>query len=959
MNIDQVLQPMNRVYNSIQGVDDKYLVNNKLIVNHKQKNFLDELKKGLSECEQFYMSVAFINFSGLQLLLDTFKELEEKGVQGKILTSTYLNFTEPKALERIGEFTNLDLKIFVATKELGFHTKAYIFENKEEYKIIIGSSNITQRALKSNIEWNVRIISKKDDVFAKEVLEEYLGLWNRTQYVDKEFIEAYEKVLKELKKMDKNNQVILEGYEIIRPNEMQQKAVESIERLRKSGENKALVIAATGTGKTYMSAFDVMQYNPQKMLFLVHREEILKEAQKTFKKLVKNKYVTTGILTGSQKELEADYLFATIQSMKNRLEEFEPEEFEYIVLDEAHHVASESYKQVLNYFKPKFLLGMTATPERCDGADIFEVFDYNVALEVRLHEALSSELVIPFHYFGITDIEGIDLSEVKLENTAELSRKLKVNERVDFIIEKMNFYGYDGEKRKAIGFCASRDHAEYMAMAFNRRGIPSICLTGDQSPLARQKGIEQLQSDEDELEVIFTVDIFNEGVDIPSINLVLMLRPTASPVVFIQQLGRGLRKHEDKTFLTVLDFIGNHQKTFLIALALNGSRYYDKDSLKVAVATQFGDIPGCTHIQMDRIAQKTILDQLSTENFNTMKYLKEEYAAFKEMNSGRIPYLMMDYIRYEGAPDPLRFVNKEKSYLGFVGKIEKDEEILNLLNEEDFLKVLKELSNKLPLKRPHEFALMKYMLNHEVMNIKQASHEVNKYINHIGDTSIEHALSCVSQAYYDSQETRSYMKCFEYTGSELIKTQAFIHLIEQPVYRVYMEDILNYGLIRYEKEFGDAHYGLPFFKRYEQYKMIDAAILSNYTKIHSSFRGQGLLSNENEYFLFADIHKEEDIKESINYKDRLLDCKRFQYQTPNSTSQTSKVGLNIIKHQERGINLHIFIRKYKEIDGAVQPFIYLGKGDVIAYEGEKPITIILALEHEVPISLYTEITEQV
>lgn len=394
MNIDQVLQPMNRVYNSIQGVDDKYLVNNKLIVNHKQKNFLDELKKGLSECEQFYMSVAFINFSGLQLLLDTFKELEEKGVQGKILTSTYLNFTEPKALERIGEFTNLDLKIFVATKELGFHTKAYIFENKEEYKIIIGSSNITQRALKSNIEWNVRIISKKDDVFAKEVLEEYLGLWNRTQYVDKEFIEAYEKVLKELKKMDKNNQVILEGYEIIRPNEMQQKAVESIERLRSSGENKALVIAATGTGKTYMSAFDVMQYNPQKMLFLVHREEILKEAQKTFKKLVKNKYVTTGILTGSQKELEADYLFATIQSMKNRLEEFEPEEFEYIVLDEAHHVASESYKQVLNYFKPKFLLGMTATPERCDGADIFEVFDYNVALEVRLHEALSSELRI-------------------------------------------------------------------------------------------------------------------------------------------------------------------------------------------------------------------------------------------------------------------------------------------------------------------------------------------------------------------------------------------------------------------------------------------------------------------------------------------------------------------------------------------------------------------------------------
>ena len=351
--------------------------------------------------------------------------------------------------------------------------------------------------------------------------------------------------------------------------------------------------------------------------------------------------------------------------MSNHLEDFKQDEFEYMIIDEAHHASGPSYEKVMDYFRPKFLLGMTATPERCDEGNIFDIFGNNVALEVRLREALELELVIPFHYFGITDIEGIDLSDVKLQDVDEITKRLKVNERVDFIIEKMEFYGYDGDKRKGVGFCASIDHAEYMATEFNKRGIKSICLTGDNSADEREGYIKKLEADEDGLEVIFTVDIFNEGVDIPSINLVLMLRPTSSPIIFIQQLGRGLRKHKEKSFLTVLDFIGNHKKIFLIALALNGAKYYDKDSLKVAVATQFGNIPGCTNIQMDRIAQERILEQLTEENFNSMKYLKEEYLEFKKLNSGRIPYFLMDFIKYDGAPDPLKFLNKEKTYIGF------------------------------------------------------------------------------------------------------------------------------------------------------------------------------------------------------------------------------------------------------------------------------------------------------
>lgn len=939
---------------------DKFVINNKLIVNSQKGNLLNELKKCLSECEKFYFSVAFINFSGLQLLLDSFKELEKNGIKGKILTSTYLNFTEPKALERIRKFSNIDLKIFVATKETGFHTKAYIFDNKEEYKIIIGSSNITQRALKSNVEWNVKVVSKKENSFTREVLEEYLGLWKSTTIVNDDFINKYRDLLKEIKKSDKNKVLDFSDYELIEPNEMQKAAIKNLDRLRTSGEDKALVIAATGTGKTYMSAFDVMNYNPKRMLFLVHREDILRKAEETFRKLVKNKNKSTGFLTGTSKEIGVDYLFSTRDSMNNKLDNFKRDDFEYIIIDEAHHAASPSYKRIIDYFKPKFLLGMTATPERCDNGNIFNVFGDNIALELRLSEALEQELIVPFHYFGITDIDGIDLSDVSLQDIDEIVKRLKVNERVDFIIEKMRFYGHDGDKCKCIGFCASIDHAEYMASEFNKRGIKSVALSGEKNDVDERKSyINRLENDNDDLKVIFTVDLFNEGVDIPSINLILMLRPTSSPIIFIQQLGRGLRKCEGKTFLTVLDFIGNHKKAFLIAIALNGPRYYDKDSLKVAVATQFGNIPGCTNIQMDKIAKDRILDQLNKENFNSLKYLKEEYLEFKKMNGEKVPYFLMDYIKYDGAPDPLRFLNKEKTYLSFVARIEKDEELNKILQDEDFFKIVKELTDKLPIKRVYEFSILKYLLKHEQISLKQAKSEILKYIEKVDDDSIIHAFKCLNQSYYDAAQIKNTVKLVAYADEMLSCTLRFKKVIYNEKYRCYIEDIINYALIRYEKSFSSNYYGIPFLKLYEQYKMIDVALLSNYTKIHSSFRGSGLITNGKEYFLFVDLHKEEDIKESINYKDKFIDRNYFQWQSPNSTSQSSERGKNIIFNNERGINLHLFLRKYKEIDGVVQSYIYIGKGDTVDHLGEKPITVKIKLENEVPVTIYTEFIKKI
>lgn len=932
---------------------------NKLIVNSDKGNLLYELHKSLHECEKFYFSVAFINYSGIQLLLEAFKELEDKGIRGKIITSTYLNFTEPKALERIKKFNNVDLKIFVTNKEVGFHTKAYIFENKDNYKIIIGSSNITQSALKSNIEWNVQVISKKDDYFVSDVIKEYEKLWDCTENVDDEFLNRYESFINELRKVERSTNGDFINYKAITPNTMQSKAMENLARLRHHGEDKALVIAATGTGKTYMSAFDVKNYQPDKMLFIVHREEILRKAKEAYEKLIENNKKSTGLYTGNTKEKDADYLFSTIQTMSKHFSEFEEDSFDYIIIDEAHHAASPSYQSVFEYFKPKFILGMTATPERTDNENIFELFDNNVALEVRLHDALKDELIIPFHYFGITDISGVDLSHVNIDDIAEITKRLKVNKRVDFIIDEMNFYGYDGDKCKCLGFCAGTDHARYMADEFNKRGIKSICLTSDNSVDERDEYVKRLECEEDDLQVIFTVDIFNEGVDIPAINIVLMLRPTNSPIVFIQQLGRGLRKHENKSFLTVLDFIGNHSKVFLIAIALNGNRYYDKDSLRVAVATGFSNLPGCTHIQMDKISQERILEQIALENFNSMKYLKEEYFEFKRMNQGRIPYFLLDYIKYDGAPDPVKFITREKTYLGFVAKLEKDEELKKLMENEVFLKVMKELSIQLPLKRVYEFSIIKYLLYNEEISFDIAKNEILKHIENVDDDSVKHALECLNQDYFDTRQRNDAIRIFDYLNEKMLINEKFKSLLANKTLKMYLEDIINYGLIRYEKEFNGKYYGVPSFKLYEQYQMTDAALLSNFRKIHSSFRGAGLVANGNEYFLFVDLHKEEGIDENINYKDEFIDKKYFQWQTPNNTATTSERGKNIIFNKDRNINLHLFVRKYREIDGQVEPYIYIGKGDTIEYHGEKPITVKLELQNEIPVKLFIEFNKKV
>lgn len=929
-------------------------------------NLYRYIENGFEKAKSFCFSVAFINFAGVQIILDILKKSEKHNIKGKILTTNYLHFTELKSIEFLKRFKNIEVKFFDSDKMEGFHTKGYIFEYENYYKAIIGSSNLTKSGLKSNIEWNTAVTTEKNSDFIKGVLNEFNYLWGKgvenvnpyiVSYVKKEEIVVRKKVRDEYFLAAEDHEFGIYKESDIKPNYMQETALKNLETTRMYGETRALCIAATGTGKTYLGAFDVKVFKAKRLLFIVHNEEILKSAMETFKNILPEK--TMGFFIGNKKNTDRDYIFSIIQSLNNRYQEFREDEFDYIIVDEAHHITAKSYEKVIDYFKPKFLLGLTATPERCDGGNIYEIFHMNVPVEIRLQEALDRELVTPFHYYGVKDISDVNLEGIGLNDISVVAKALSLEKRVDFIIKKMNFYGYSGERRKTIGFCISIEHCKYMEVEFKKRGIKAISVTSEKNSNELKEDIIKKFKETEDLEVIFTVNIFNEGIDIPCINSILMLRPTASPIIFTQQLGRGLRHYENKEFLTVIDFIGNHSRAFLIALALMGRKGYDKESIKIAVKRDFDNLSKSIHVKMEEICKKEILKQLDNENFNSLKYLKAEYDEFKDYLKGKVPR-PLDFIEYEDAPNFYKYVRLQKSYLDFLDKVKDN---LFSLNEEEKV-VIREIERFLPIKRVYEFAIIRELVAKNYgLSKNRILGVVGKYIEisdvkHTLDT-IDHAIRYLNGDYYDSQDLKRCGKLFQVSGETIEKTELLNKVLKNKDVKDYILEVLDYGLLKYKESFGTEDYGFPFLKLYENYFMKDVALICNYQMKHSSVRGTGLFANGNNYFLFVDLHKGADVKESIKYNDKILDRYNFQWESPNTTRVGSERGQNIVKNKERGINLHIFVRKYKEVDGVVQPYIYIGKGDCVDYKDEKPITTTLRLENPLSKEIYIELTERV
>lgn len=959
--------------------------NTTLITNTKE-TLDEELMQSFRDCKSFILNVAFISYSGLQLFLNSFEELKKKGVSGKILTSTYLTFTDPKCLRKIMKYENIELKLYDQNDLRGFHNKGYIFEYEDYYKIIIGSSNVTAGALKNNIEWNVKNYYKKDDMFLKNVFDEFNLIWDELETLDEEGLQSYEFKYRESQDKTKrvndlferelefpvtNTEVVRidENYRILTPNIMQQEAMASLDNLRGRGETRALVIAATATGKTFMSAFDVQQFQAKRVLFVVHRENILMSAMSSFKAVLGTDY-SYSMFTGSKKEVAGDVVFSTNITLANNLEIFEKDYFDYIIVDEAHHASASTYQKFLNYFEPKFLLGMTASPERGDQLSIFEIFDHNVALEVRLEQAIDNNLIVPFHYFGVTDAKEVDLSDIDVtkQSDSELSKiadRLMIHARTQYIIQKMELFGHDGTHRRGLGFCVNLKHAEFMTNEFNQAGISSVMISGSDSPEVRKALFDRLADEEDELEMIFSVDVLNEGIDIPSVNLVLMLRPTNSPIIFLQQLGRGLRKYENKEFLTVLDFIANYSRSFLLALALTGNKTREKDSTMVQVEKNFNLGPKRVFIQMDEIVKQQILEQLRVTNFNTMKFLKDEYLSFKQtwltrQDSNRvIPNYLMDYYGIDKAPNPLRFIKHSKNYINFLNKVEKDDVIKNLNSDEKFIKLYTTLSSQLPLIRPIDFIIYKEVLKRTCVSIDELKQKVIQEVGQCPDEWLDHSIRYITFELEDSSGKARKTQLVQRIDNYIELNVEVQEILNNPLQKSYIIDVIEFALLTYYRNYTKKYHCDPFLMIGGQYSMQDVALAGNINKMISSFRGQGVTRIDKDYFLFVDLHKDTDIQESINYKDKILSQDRMQWQSQNKTAQSSTAGQNLIHHKEKGYTLHMFVRKQKELDGQVLPYEYLGPVVVESYDGEKPITFQFRLVHPLSYAQYLDFVTKV
>ena len=477
----------------------------KLLYNDRNSKVINSIRDELRGCDEFIFSSAFITMGGITPLLEEFLYLERNGIKGKILTTDYLNFTEPKALRKLQGFKNIEVKLYLQEKE-GFHTKGYLFKKDNVYRGIVGSSNLTMNALSINKEWNVEFTSLGEGEMLSDLKAEFNTLWEEAENLD-DVLPEYEKIYDDSRKFADLKRIthkIKENNITLTPNYMQEQFLENIRNLIRQGEDKAILVSATGTGKTYASAFAVHDFKPKRFLFLVHREQIAKQSINAYRHVFKD-HERFGLLSGNSKDFDKDYLFSTIQTMSKDdvYTHFEPDHFDYIIVDEVHKAGAMSYLKVIDYFKPKFLLGMTASPERTDGFNIYDLFDNNIAHEIRLQEALEEDLLCPFHYFGITDVEFEDSTVDDDFNDFNL---LASDERVDYLIEKSDFYGYSGERRKALVFCSRKREAELLSIEFNRRGYKSEVLTGDDSQEKRLEAIDRLTNDDnpDKLEFIFT-----------------------------------------------------------------------------------------------------------------------------------------------------------------------------------------------------------------------------------------------------------------------------------------------------------------------------------------------------------------------------------------------------------------------------------------------------------------------
>lgn len=905
---------------------------NLFLSNYTEETFLDRIQNDLRKCKAYYMSVSFIKKPGLNLLIKDISAALDRGCHGKIITSTYQNFTDIQSLNTFHEWSikypnfecHLDDECFHDHQyiTLGFHTKGYIFIFDDYVEIIVGSSNITRFALLKNIEWDLVLQENQNGPVYTKIKKEFDALYNNTIPLSDSLIHQYEiKLNYAIERWDMDYDVVKSE---IRPNYMQKNALKELNRYRAMGIQRAITICSAGSGKTYLSAFDALNFNPKRLLYIVHESSILKKALDTYVQVFGNSR-TYGLFTSENKDIDADFLFSTNVSMMKNLALFDENEFDYIVIDECHHAVANSYKKIIDYFHPEFLLGLTATPERMDNQDVLSLFDKNVPYELRLRDAIMNNLVVPFHYYGIRD-SLIDYGLPKGQERKMLAQ-LADDTHCGFVCEQIEKYRQSG-KLKALVFCRNQTHARMMAEAFQEHHYNATYLTGKNTVGERIRAYDDLQNDSKPLEILCSVDILNEGVDIPGVNMVIFLRPTDSSTVFIQQLGRGLRTYPNKEFVTVLDFIGNsYKRSVQIAFALGSlseNLVLEKNLLMQMVKDDFTALGLDSYgvqIHLDKESQEEIIHYLENENFNQKQYLKQDYFNFKKYVDAQFYPKHMDYLNNDCAPDLLRFFNckhdgrKCGCYYNFLKEIE--EENLPTFDEKQ-VTFLQYLSGLLPLVRPYEYQVTLLLLEHPY-----SKKELHSALTYCDLPTFEHVL------HFMEEEGGICWNGFTYS----------LNVDLNPELEEHIKDLLTFGLTQYEANYQDIH---DIFKPYENYRMdqVQRRLLKN---PKSNQKGTYIYGKQ--VVIFASLNKSLSVEERLNYKDRFLSSSIFQWESMNNVSQ--KEVQSLIDSDFA----YLFIRKVITKDSMVLPFTYVGKGKLTNpryQEKNKSYLFDIQMENELP-----------
>lgn len=895
-----------------------------------------ELKKEILSADRVDLLVSFIKWKAIVILREAFKEFTSRGGKLRVITTTYMGATDAKAIEELNKLPNTEIKISYNNSNERLHAKAYLFyRNSGFHTGYIGSSNFSRSALTDGLEWNVKVTTKEIPHIIDKFKKTFESYWNDAEfelYDSSKFDDLGKSLLQS--KFGKSTQEIVNFFDL-KPYHYQSEILEKL-KIERDVHNswRNLVVAATGTGKTMISAFDFKNYRQKyptaKFLFIAHRIEILRQSLHTFRNVLKDQ--NFGELFGDgYMPTQKNAIFATIQTLTNQLESFSsPNYYDYIILDEVHHSSAKTYQKVIDHFQPKILLGLTATPERMDGKDILKDFNYRTAAEIRLPDALNHKILCPFQYFGISD--SIDYSKIKWNNgrydTQELTKVLTANDiRVGNIIDNLNKYTKDIREVKAIGFCASIEHAKFMKIKFEKNGLKAEYLTSENSQ-DRMDIIHNFKAGE--INYLFVVDIFNEGIDIPEIDTVLFLRPTESLTIFLQQLGRGLRLQEGKDVLTVLDFVGHARKEYDYENKFRALIGKTNTTVKHEIEKDFPHLPLGSSIVLEKQAKEHILNNIRQAT---------------DMNKRRLIRLMNNFTNHTTLA--LTLENFLKIYNLELKHIYKNHTFTSLKSEAFALKF-----EQINFDRYKSMISKKWMVTESIsyfkfiLNLIEEEFDLNKL-----PKKAENNLMAL-MLYYDF---------YQDVVPDLTLSDGIKQIGENKEMVAEMQSFLNVKInqIGYEEipfsELSDS-FPLKIHSRYTRDQILVALGLSTISKISTNREGVALNKKQNIEALFINLKKsEEDFSPSTMYDDYAINETLFHWQSQNKTSSKSSVGLSYINQETNGKTILLFIRESKkDADGFTQGYVFIGPAKYIEHEGSKPMSIKWELKEPMPHYLWND-----